>query len=231
MDKIKIFIADDHSMVRQGLKQLLELGNEIEVIGQAGDGDTAIKEILKLKPNVALIDINMPNINGIEVTKTLKQKKSITKIIILTIHNEIEYLLEAIEAGAHGYILKDSDFDILIQAIRNVKHNKSYIQSSMALQLAKKVNNPYKTFNSRKYINNLTKREVEVLMFVTKGFLNKEIAQKLQISEKTVKNHISNIFKKIDVNDRTQAAVFAIKNSIVDLYKDEVNLNLSNRNL
>lgn len=218
MNKIKIFIADDHLMVRQGLKQLLELGEEIEVVGQAGDGDLAIKEILELNPDVALIDINMPITNGIEVTKILKDKNCKTKIVILTIHNEIEYLLKAIDEGADGYILKDSDFDILIEAIKSVHCGGSYIQSSMALQLAKKLNQP---FESQKYINDLTKREVEVLILVTEGLLNKEIAHKLYISEKTVKNHISNIFKKINVNDRTQAAVFAIKNSIVDLYKDD----------
>lgn len=218
MDKIKIFIADDHLMVRQGLKQLLELGEEIEVIGQAGEGETAIKQILELKPDVALIDINMPLKNGIEVTKILKEKNCTTKVVILTIHNEIEYLLKAIDEGANGYILKDSDFDILIEAIKTVNNNGSYIQSSMALQLAKKLNEPCET---QKYINDLTKREVEVLILVTEGLLNKEIAHRLYISEKTVKNHISNIFKKINVNDRTQAAVFAIKNSIVDLYKDD----------
>lgn len=221
MNKIRIFIADDHSMVRQGLKQLLEIGDEIQVIGQAGDGETAIKEILNLKPDVALIDINMPVINGIEVTRILKEKKSVTKIVILTIHNEIEYLLKAVDEGADGYILKDSDFDILIEAIKTVYKNESYIQSNMALQLAKILNSQEDT-NNLKNSNDLTKREIEVLRLVTKGLLNKEIAQKLCISEKTVKNHVSNIFKKIGVNDRTQAAVFAIKNSIVDLDKDDI---------
>lgn len=220
MNKIKIFIADDHLMVRQGLKQLLELCKEIEVIGQAGDGSSAVKLILDLKPDVALIDINMPELNGIEVTKVLKEKKSQTKIIILTIHNEIEYLLKAVDEGADGYILKDSDFDILMEAIKTVNNNASYIQSSMAVQLAKRLSDPEEN-NSNRYINDLTKREVEVLILITDGLLNKEIAQKLFISEKTVKNHVSNIFKKIGVSDRTQAAVFAIKHSMVDLYKNE----------
>lgn len=217
---IKVFIADDHLMVRQGLKQLLELENEIEVIGEAGDGESAINQILELKPDIALIDINMPNGNGIEVTRALKNNKCETKIVILTIHNEIEYLLKAIDEGADGYVLKDSDFDTLIDAIKNVYNDKSYIQSSLAVQLAKKINNADETPES-KYINDLTKREVEVLILITEGLLNKEIAQKLFISEKTVKNHVSNIFKKICVSDRTQAAVFAIKNSIVDLYKND----------
>lgn len=228
MDKIKVFIADDHLMVRQGLKQLLELEDKIEIIGQAGSGDIAIKKILDLKPDVALIDINMPIINGINVTKILKQEDTEIKVIILTIHNEIEYLLRAIDEGANGYVLKDSDFDVLVEAIETVHNGQSYIQSNMAVQLAKKV-------NESRTINELTKREVEVLILITEGLLNKEIAQKLYISEKTVKNHVSNIFKKIGVNDRTQAAVFAIKNSIVDLNKENLiplkDDNLDNNNI
>lgn len=228
MDKIKVFIADDHLMVRQGLKQLLELEDKIEIIGQAGSGDIAIKKILDLKPDVALIDINMPIINGINVTKILKQQDTKIKVIILTIHNEIEYLLRAIDEGANGYVLKDSDFDVLVEAIETVHNGQSYIQSNMAVQLAKKV-------NESRNINELTKREVEVLILITEGLLNKEIAQKLYISEKTVKNHVSNIFKKIGVNDRTQAAVFAIKNSIVDLNKENLiplkDDNLDNNNI
>lgn len=228
MDKIKVFIADDHLMVRQGLKQLLELEDKIEIIGQAGSGDIAIKKILDLKPDVALIDINMPIINGINVTKILKQEDTEIKVIILTIHNEIEYLLRAIDEGANGYVLKDSDFDVLVEAIETVHNGQSYIQSNMAVQLAKKV-------NESRNINELTKREVEVLILITEGLLNKEIAQKLYISEKTVKNHVSNIFKKIGVNDRTQAAVFAIKNSIVDLNKENLiplkDDNLDNNNI
>lgn len=228
MDKIKVFIADDHLMVRQGLKQLLELEDKIEIIGQAGSGDIAIKKILDLKPDVALIDINMPIINGINVTKILKQQDTEIKVIILTIHNEIEYLLRAIDEGANGYVLKDSDFDVLVEAIETVHNGQSYIQSNMAVQLAKKV-------NESRNINELTKREVEVLILITEGLLNKEIAQKLYISEKTVKNHVSNIFKKIGVNDRTQAAVFAIKNSIVDLNKENLiplkDDNLDNNNI
>lgn len=223
-----MFIADDHLMVRQGLKQLLELEDKIEIIGQAGSGDIAIKKILDLKPDVALIDINMPIINGINVTKILKQQDTEIKVIILTIHNEIEYLLRAIDEGANGYVLKDSDFDVLVEAIETVHNGQSYIQSNMAVQLAKKV-------NESRNINELTKREVEVLILITEGLLNKEIAQKLYISEKTVKNHVSNIFKKIGVNDRTQAAVFAIKNSIVDLNKENLiplkDDNLDNNNI
>jgi len=217
MDTIKVFIADDHSMVRQGIKQLLELDVTIEVVGQAGDGELAIKEIIRLNPDIALLDINMPIINGMDAIKILKEKKVKTKIIIVTIHNELEYLLKAIDDGAEGYVLKDSDSDVLIEAIKTVNNNKTYIQSSMALQLARKMNGLADEKGDKNPISNLTKRELEVLILLTSGLLNKEIAKNLYISEKTVKNHVSNIFKKIQVSDRTQAAVFAIRNSIVDL--------------
>jgi DNA-binding NarL/FixJ family response regulator len=223
MSTIKVFIADDHSMVRQGIKQLLELNENIEVVGQSGDGELAVNEIIRLNPDIALLDINMPSINGIDATKIIKQKNLKTRIVILTIHNELEYLLKAIDVGADGYILKDSDSDILIEAIKTVHNNKSYIQSSIALQLARKVNGfDYEEDSEHKFsISELTRRELEVLILLTSGMLNKEIAQKLYISEKTVKNHVSNIFKKIGVSDRTQAAIFAIKNSIVDLNKNK----------
>lgn len=218
MNSIKVFIADDHSMVRQGIKQLLELNENIEVVGQAGDGELAINDIARINPDIALLDINMPSINGIEATKLIKEKNLKTRVIILTIHNELEYLLKAIDVGADGYVLKDADSDMLVEAIKTVYNNKSYIQSSIALQLARKVNGlEYEGDDQGVYINELTRRELEVLILLTSGMLNKEIAQKLYISEKTVKNHVSNIFKKIGVSDRTQAAVFAIKNSIVDL--------------
>lgn len=215
MSKARVLIADDHSMVREGLKQLIELESDIEVIGQAGDGDEAINMVHDLKPDVLLLDINMPKINGLEVLEILKEENDEVKILILTIHNEIEYLYRAVEIGVNGYVLKDSESDVLIKAIRSINNGESYIQPNMASLLFKKINGELD--NQIKH-NKLTKREIEVLKLITQGLLNKEIADLLCISEKTVKNHVSNIFKKIEVSDRTQAAVYAIKNNIVDIY-------------
>lgn len=215
MKKVKVLIADDHSMVREGLKQLIELEEDIEVIGQAGDGYDAINKVYELKPDVLLLDINMPVMNGLEVLETLKKENLETKILILTIHNEIEYLYKAVEIGVNGYVLKDSESDVLIKAIRSINNGESYIQPNMASLLFKKINGELD--NQVKH-SKLTKREVEVLKLITQGLLNKEIADLLCISEKTVKNHVSNIFKKIEVSDRTQAAVYAIKNNIVDIF-------------
>jgi len=215
MNKIKILIADDHSMVREGLKQLIELEDDIEVIAQAGDGQEAIDKIHEMDPDVVLLDINMPIMNGLEVLEKLKETKVDVNVLILTIHNEIEYLYRAVEIGVNGYVLKDSDSDVLIKAIRSIYKGESYIQPNMASLLFKKINGELD--NQVKH-SKLTKREVEVLKLITQGLLNKEIANQLCISEKTVKNHVSNIFKKIEVSDRTQAAVYAIKNNIVDIF-------------
>jgi len=215
MSKIRILIADDHSMVREGLKQLVELEDDIIVVAQAGNGSEAIEKIIEYKPDVVLLDINMPELNGLEVLAYLRDNEINADVLILTIHNEVEYLYKAVEIGVKGYVLKDSESDVLIRAIRSIYEGDSYIQPNMASLLFKKMNNEETNGaqNSR-----LTKREIEVLKLITEGMLNKEIAHRLCISEKTVKNHVSNIFKKIEVSDRTQAAVYAIKNSIVELF-------------
>lgn len=215
MNMIKILIADDHSMVREGLKQLIELEDDIEVIAQAGDGQEAIDKINEVHPDVVLLDINMPIMNGLEVLEKLNETHTDVNVLILTIHNEIEYLYRAVEIGVNGYVLKDSESDVLIKAIRSIYNGESYIQPNMASLLFKKINGELD--NQVKH-SKLTKREVEVLKLITQGLLNKEIADQLCISEKTVKNHVSNIFKKIEVSDRTQAAVYAIKNNIVDIF-------------
>lgn len=215
MEPIKIVIADDHRMVREGIKQLLELEGDISVIGEAGDGVTCLNVIEDLNPEVVLLDINMPQMNGLQVLQKLKEKKCSSRILILTIHNEIEYLMKAVDIGVDGYILKDSESDVLRKAIFAVKSGESYIQSELAALLKEKLENSDKGVLEEDSI--LTKREMEVLRLLTEGLFNKEIAYHLSISEKTVKNHVSNIFKKISVSDRTQAAVYAIRNNIVEI--------------
>ncbi len=215
MEPIKIVIADDHRMVREGLKQLLELDGDISVVGEAGDGITCLDVIEQLNPDVVLLDINMPKMNGLQVLQKLKENNCRSRILILTIHNEIEYLMKAVDIGVDGYILKDSESNVLRKAIFSVKNGESYIQSELVSLLKEKLENSGKDTLSED--NLLTKREMEVLKLLTEGLFNKEIAYQLSISEKTVKNHVSNIFKKISVSDRTQAAVYAIKNNIVEL--------------
>lgn len=212
---ITIVITDDHSMIREGLKQLLELDENFRVIGQAGDGIECLRLLKKELPDVLLLDINMPNMNGIEVLEHLKKEYSQIKVLILTIHNEVEYLLKAVDIGCNGYILKDSNSAMLKKAIHSVYEGDSFIQPDLIPILNAGL---VERDSSEGALGGLTKREIEVLKLLAEGLFNKEIAYKLNISERTVKNHVSNIFKKINASDRTQAAVFAIKNNLVDLY-------------
>lgn len=211
----KIVIADDHSMIREGLKQLLEMDGDVEVIAEAGNGVECLEVLEKVIPQVLLLDINMPVMNGLEVLKKVKKENMDIKVIILTVHNEIEYLLKAVEFGIDGYILKESDSSELRKAIFNVISGEPYIQPNLIPLLnAKMVERDIE----KEKIDLLTKRELEVLKLLSVGLYNKEIGEKLNISERTVKNHISNIFRKIEVTDRTQAAVFSIKNKLINVF-------------
>lgn len=208
-------LADDHILMREGIRQLLEIDGSIEVIEEAKDGEECLDKILKAKPDVILLDINMPKKDGIEVLSEIKEKKFNTKVIILTVHNEVEYLIKALDIGADGYILKDAESTELKKAINTVVNGETYIQPKLVPSLNSRL---VSRDIDKDKIDSLTKRELEVLIKVSNGMFNKEIATSLNISERTVKNHISNIFKKIDVSDRTQAAVFAIKNDLIKLY-------------
>lgn len=213
---INIILADDHTMVREGLKQLLEIDDEIKVIGEANDGIECLQLLEIMSPDVLLLDINMPNMNGIEVLQKIKTLPRKQKVLILTIHNEIEYLIKTTDIGINGYVLKDSELEVLKTAIFAINSGENYIQPSLIPLLKEAMEKNKEKENATSGIL-LTRRELEVLRLLAQGLYNKEIADKLSISEKTVKNHVSRLFKKINVSDRTQAAVYAIKNSIVDL--------------
>mgnify|MGYP000513692150 FL=1 len=215
-DKIEIIIADDHMMIREGLKQLLELDGTMKVIAEANDGEECLNLLnKKIHPDILLLDINMPKKNGIEVLEYIKQNKIPVKVLILTVHNEVEYLLKAVDIGIDGYLLKDSSYDELKEAIDVVISGNTkyftYIQPSLLPALNESMED-YAL--DKEKIECLTKRELDVLRLISEGCSNKKISDELTISERTVKNHISHIFRKIDVEDRTQAAVFAIRNKI-----------------
>lgn len=212
---INVMIADDHSMVREGIKQLLELDGDILVCEEASSGRQCIELLDENKIDVLLLDINMPELNGLQVLQNIRESKRKIKVLILTIHNEVEYLIRAVEIGVDGYVLKDSSSAVLKKAIEAVYRGETFIQPELAPIMKMKLDEKN---NSSELDNSLTKREVEVLKLLAEGSFNKEIAYTLAISEKTVKNHVSNIFKKISVSDRTQAAVYAIKNNLVELY-------------
>ena len=209
---VKVLVVDDEKLIVKGLKFSLEQDDmEVEC---AYDGEEALEYAKNNQYDIILLDINMPNLDGLQVLDIIKSQKMKCKVIILTIHNEIDYLIKALDKGCDGYILKDSDFDTLKKAIMTVYKGETYIEPSLVpllnVRLAERDVMKDRT-------NELTRREIEVLRMIAAGSSNKEIASVLNISERTVKNHISNIFKKIDVSDRTQAAVFAIKNDIIKL--------------
>ena len=214
MQQVEVVIVDDHVMVREGIKQLLEMDGDIRVIGEASDGEEGLKVVEATDPDVLLLDVNMPKMNGLEVLQKIKESGIKRKVLILTIHNEVEYLLKAIEIGVDVYVLKDSELSVLRRAIFAVNEGNTYIQSSLAPLLKKRLEEPDVVESNEE---GLTKREMEVLKLIAEGLYNKEIADRLTISEKTVKNHVSNIFRKINVSDRTQAAVFAIRSGYVDI--------------
>lgn len=211
---IKIMITDDHSMIREGLKNLLELDGDIEVIAEAVDGQDCLVKLETVKPDVLLLDINMPVMNGLDVLKNLKLRRNKVKVLILTVHNEIEYLLKAVDLGINGYVLKDSESSVLKKAINAIASGDNFIQPSLIPALNAKMLE--KNLDAKR-LATLTDRELDVLKLLAIGRSNKEIGEGLEISERTVKNHISNIFKKIGCTDRTQAAVIAIRNSLVNI--------------
>lgn len=211
---IKVLIADDHQMVREGLKQLLEMSGKIQVVGQAGSGMECLQLVENLKPDVVLLDINMPNMDGITTLSYIKNRNYKCKTIMLTIHNEVDYLIKANELNCEGYILKDSDSVTLEKAIYTVYQGGKYIEPKMGALLNNTLINRERDFDK---LNSLSNRETSILKLIAKGYANKDIADELNITERTVKNHISNIFKKIGTSDRTQAAVFAIKYNLIKI--------------
>ena len=211
---IKVVLADDHSMIREGIRQLLELNENIKVIGEAANGKECLQLLSRCNADVLLLDINMPEMSGFEVLQAIKMQNYDIKVLMLTIHNEVEYVLKAVDFGADGYILKDSGSRELFKAVECVYNGERFIQPELTPALNSKL---ISRNTDQALIDELTKREVQVLKLLAEGLFNKEIADMLAISERTVKNHISNIFKKIGVADRTQAAVFAIRNGMIDI--------------
>ena len=212
---ISVMLTDDHVLMREGIRQLLEFDGTIKVIEEASDGEECLIKLETSRPQVLLLDINMPKMNGIEVLEEVKRRNIDIKVLILTVHNEIEYLMRAINIGVDGYILKESESSELKKAIDIIVSGESYIQPELTTKLNRRL---ISRDSDKNKIELLTRREIEVLIHIANGMINKEIANLLNISERTVKNHISNIFKKIDVSDRTQAAVFAIKNDMIKLF-------------
>lgn len=214
--EIKVLIVDDHQVVRQGLRTFLELQPDIIVVGEAGDGQTAVEMVRQLQPDVVLMDLVMPRLDGVSATRQVKALESGVKVIALTSFTEDDKVFPAIQAGASSYLLKDVSPDDLVEAIRAVHAGEARLHPDIARKLMEQVaQQPSSTLQG--FPEELTGRELEVVQLVAQGRNNHEIAQTLVISEKTVKTHISNILGKLHLDDRTQLAIYAIKHGLVEL--------------
>lgn len=210
---INVLIVDDHPVVQQGMKLLLEAQEDIKVIGIAQDGTQAVSLAKKSKPDIVLMDINLPGMDGIEATKHIRAENPQIQVIILTSHHQDAMIFSAIKAGALSYLLKSSAPDEVVDAIRAAKRNEARLHPRVAQRLMDEVT------GARKSHETLTTRELEILKLVAQGMDNRSIAGALTLSEKTVKTHVSNILMKLNLNDRTQAAIYALKEGVVLLDK------------
>ncbi len=211
MEKIKIFIADDHAVVREGTRTLLEREKDMQVIGEAADGEEAVKLIEKLKPDVAILDISMPKLSGIEVTRQVKPDLPSMAVLILTAYDNDEYVFALLEAGAAGYLLKDVPGKEIVEAVRSVYSGESVLHPSIARKVIQRAIVGSTRSGEEKEQQELSEREAEVLKMIAKGFSNKDIANNLTISSRTVQGHINNIFHKLSVGSRTEAIFQSVK--------------------
>ncbi|MCA0150345.1 MULTISPECIES: response regulator transcription factor [Rossellomorea] len=220
-----IVIIDDHQLFREGVKRILEFEPSFNVVAEGDDGSEAMNLVEAHEPDVVLMDINMPETNGVEATRELMDKYPDTKVIILSIHDDENYVNHALKTGALGYLLKEMDSDALVDAVKIVAEGGSYVHPKVTHNLVAEYKRLANAQNSggfqqsevRRPLHLLTRRECEVLQMLADGKSNRGIGEGLYISEKTVKNHVSNILQKMNVNDRTQAVVTAIKNGWVEV--------------
>ncbi len=230
MDRIRVLIADDHPLIRQGLVRVIRLDPLLDVVGEAADGKEVIEKAEQLHPHIIIMDLNMPRMDGLQATRQIKQRFPDIRVIALTVEDSEQRVIEVIRAGVSGYILKDVDPDALASTIKAVYAGEMVIHPRITAMLCREMEQdgerggnhdqqcscvsrpPGETLNT-----GLTPREVQILKYMASGVHNKDIARMLYISEKTVKNHITNIFRKLDVEDRTQAVISAVKLKLVNL--------------
>jgi two-component system NarL family response regulator len=217
-DVIRVLIADDQALFRRGLYVVLGTEDGIEVVGEAENGEEAVAKSEELAPDVVLMDVRMPKVNGIDAARTIRGIAPTTKILMLTVSDEEDDLYEAIKAGANGYLLKEISVEEVAEAIRAVVQGQSLISPSMASKLLTEFNTLVKKAEEKQQFPApaLTSRELEVLRLVAKGMSNREIADQLYISENTVKNHVRNILEKLHLHSRMQAVMYAVREQLID---------------
>ena len=210
---MKVIICDDQAIVRDGLVMLLKLEPDIEVVGTAGDGAEAVEMVADKRPDLILMDLKMPIMNGVEATRQIRIKYPEVKVLVLTTYADDEWVFDAIQAGASGYLLKDTPREELIRAVRGTVTGKTYVDPSIAGKVLDQVSS-HQTQSATLITSKLTEREIEVLRLIARGLNNADIADQLFLSDGTVRNHVSAILAKLGVSDRTQAAVIAIQHGL-----------------
>ncbi|TKB79706.1 MAG: response regulator transcription factor [Nitrospira sp.] len=219
MERIRVLIADDHRVVREGLSAILKTKDNIEVVGEAQDGQEAVEQARALLPDVILMDVSMPRMTGVEATRAIKREFPHIGVVALTMYEDQQYIFDLVRAGATGYLLKDSESSQIVAAIRSIYKGESLIHPSVASKILAEFSlMAQKNRKKPSWVeHDLTEREITVLRLVADGKTNKEIGNALDLSEKTVKNHVRNIFHKLQVYDRTQAAILAIRKGLIEL--------------
>ncbi len=215
MDKIRVLLADDHTVLRQGIAQALELQGDMTVVAQASNGVEAVRLVEQHRPDVALLDINMPELDGVQATRQITAKWPKTGVIILTMYRRDEYIFEAIKAGANGYLLKEVELSELVRAVRAVAQGEAVIDAAIAGRVMAELRTeaaPAKPASEEE----LAERDIDILRLLAQGHPNQEIANQLFISEKTVRNRLSLIFRRLHLKNRTEAALYAMRHGLVD---------------
>ncbi|NIO28584.1 MAG: response regulator [Candidatus Latescibacteria bacterium] len=213
--KYRIVLAEDHTILREGVRSLLSTVPDLEIVGEAGDGREAIQCVEEQKPDLILMDLSMPRMNGVEALREIKRRSSETKILVLTVHKTEEYILAALQAGANGYLLKDSTYTELLVAVNYVLRGKTYISPGISDMVVEGYMEGRKTLKKRTTWDTLTKREREILKLIAEGYKNKEIAEDLCISVKTVEKHRANLMEKLNLHKVQALTAYAIERGLV----------------
>jgi DNA-binding NarL/FixJ family response regulator len=211
---VRVLIADDQTLFRNGLAHLLDEDSRVEVVGQAIDGRDAVKQATKLKPDVVLMDLKMPNVDGIEATRQIMETDPGIKVVILTTFETDGQVIQALKAGASGYVLKDSSAQAIVSSLVAVMSGERVMAGAVANRVLEMLTG---TTTPKEFYDGLTNREVEILKLLANGMANKQIAYRLKISEKTVRNHVSNTYEKLGIYDRSQAVLYAVKKGLVEV--------------
>jgi len=211
---VRVLVVDDQTLFRSGLTSLLGDDERVEVVGQAVDGGDAVKQVAKLKPDVVLMDIKMPNVDGIEATRQITELNPGSKVLILTTFETDSQVIQALKAGASGYVLKDSSAAAIVSSIVAVTAGERVMASAVANRVLDMLTG---TATPKEFYDGLTNREIEILKLLASGMANKQIAYRLKISEKTVRNHVSNMYEKLGIYDRSQAVLYAVKKGLVEV--------------